>query len=220
MRKKRRAEIEQYLQAQHAAWETDKQILSLIEGGEGRISIGYATHSEEDYQELVPLVLDVMEELLKDCAVFTWLKTPPLREGIFRIFGLYPITLHHAVPNFAAQYAAEHPEVFFDGDAELLVETQGANRALMEQFYQSPDCATAYQHTVYGFYTPPMIPPGSKYEDAHFSVVHALPDYEIDYKNFHVELCVQINPRTAREAGVLETIKQVCAGRGKTLING
>lgn len=219
MFKKPRHECEEQIQSEQAAWEMDKNILSLNESDDCTISIGYATHSMEDYQELLPLILNVMEELLKVCTVFTWLKTPPLPDKILRLSWLYQKTLHEAIPNLAAQYAAEgHPETFFDGNDELLVRSQGANGLLMERFYQISNCATAFQHAVYGFYTPPVINQQGAYEDVHFCVVHPLADYVITYRDFHVELNIRINPATVSRTAVLERLQQICKENGKQLI--
>lgn len=219
MFKKREAEIKKQIQLERAAWETDKNILSMNESDDHEISIGYATHSIEDYRELVPLVLGVLDDLLKDCTVFTWLNTPPQQAKTPRLLWPYKTSLHNALPNLAAQYAAEdHPETFFDEKHEALVKTHGANRLLMERFYRIPNCATAFQHTVYGFYTPPIIDPESSYEEIHFNVVHPLADYVITYRNFHVELNIRINPATVSKTAVLRKIQQICENYGKKIV--
>ncbi|WP_312282024.1 hypothetical protein [Oscillibacter sp.] len=201
------------------AWETDQHLLSWNVAGEHRLSLGYATHSLEDYQGLVPVVLDVMDELLKDCAVFTWLKTPLLQVSSTKSFWFRRNAPKRVLPNLAAQYASEKKaETFFDGDCEIIVQTKGANRALMERFYQIPNCATAFDHSVYGFYTPPEIDPQGPYENAHFSVVHPLANYVISYRGFHVELNVSINPAAVSEADVMERIQRVCEKHSKKII--
>ena len=201
-----------------AAPEDDRDILSLKAGPENKILIGYESLSGDDYQKLAPFVLDVLETLLADCTVFIWLKTPPIPAHILRILWMRA-KLSDAIPNFAAQIAAEHhPEAFFDGTDELLVKTQGANRWLMERFYQVSNCATAFQHIIYGFYTAPTIDPKSPYEDIHFSVVHPLPDYEITYRDFGVELDIKINLATVSAEEVIKKVKSVCMAHNKTLL--
>ncbi|MBU5627792.1 hypothetical protein KQI82_12815 [Oscillibacter sp. MSJ-2] len=213
---KKREHEGQAKDSERVAWETDKNVLSQNKSEDGKISIGYATHSIEDYQELVPMVLDVMDELLKDCTVFTWMRTPTYKAPHNGWRWFHRKALRGAPKNFAKQYAREaSSEIFFDGDAEILVKTQGANRALMERFYQIPDCATAYQHTVYGFYKSPQIRPQSTYEEVHYSIVHPLADYMISYLNFHVELVVTVNLSSVSEADVLNSIQKICLKHGK-----
>jgi len=216
---KKKEFFEKDMEAEALAWETDQHLLSWNVAGEHRLSLGYATHSLEDYQGLVPVVLDVMDELLKDCTVFTWLKTPLLQISSTENFWFRRNAPKRALPNLAAQYASEKKaETFFDGDCEIIVQTKGANRALMERFYQIPSCATAFDHSVYGFYTPPKIDPESLYEDAHFSAVYPLADYVISYRDFHVELNVSINPAAVSEADAMERIQRVCEKHSKKII--
>ena len=123
------------------------------------------------------------------------------------------------MPNLAAQYAAEkHSKTFLNDEHEVLVKTHGANRLFMERFYRIPNCATAFQHTVYGFYTPPPIDPGSSYEEVHFNVAHSLADYVIMYRAFHVELNIRINPATVSKASVLKKLQRICGHYNKTIM--
>ncbi len=216
---KKKKSFEKVIEVEALDWETDQHLLSWNVAGEHRLSLGYATHSLEDYQGLVSVVLDVMDELLKDCAVFTWLKTPLLQVSNTKKFWFQNNSPKVVLSNLAAQYASEQKaETFFDGDCEIIVQTKGANRALMERFYQIPNCATAFDHSVYGFYTPPEIDPDRLYEDAHFSVVHSLADYVISYRDFHVELNVSINPAAVSKFDVMERIQRVCETHSKKII--
>ncbi|MDD3346680.1 hypothetical protein [Oscillibacter sp.] len=219
MFEKRKSKIDQYITAEQAVWECDKNILSRNSSDNCTISIGYATHSVEDYQELVPFVLDVAESLLKDCTVFTWLKTPSIQTATSHSLWPCKKSARNNLPNLAAQYASEnHPESFFDRDCEILTKTQGLNRTLMQRFFQIPHCATAFQHKLYGFYIPPAIDRKRSYKDILFSVVHPLPDFAISYENFHVELNIRFNPESVLESVVLEQIHRICKSHGKELI--
>jgi len=215
---KQKSKINQYVEAEQATWEHNKNILSLNPCDDRTISVGYATHSVEDYEELVPFVLDVAESILRDCTVFTWLKTPPVQTADSHSLWTHIKTGKNDLPNLAAQYASEnHPESFFDGNCEILAKTRGLNRTLMQRFFLIPNCATAFQHKIYGFYTSPIINDSRPYEDILLSVLHPLPDYTISYENFHVELNIQMNPASVSESAVLHQIQRICKIHGKEL---
>lgn len=219
MFRKRKFKTNQYIETEQAAWEYDKKILSQNCCDDHTISVGYATHSVEDYEELVPLVLDVAESILRDCTVFTWLKTPPVQTAVSHSLWPRIKSTKNDFPNLAAQYASEnHPESFFDGNCEILSKTRGLNRTLMQRFFLIPNCATAFRHKIYGFYTSPTIDYSRPYEEILLSVLHPLPDYTISYENFHVELNIQMNPAAELESAVLEQIQQICKIHGKELI--
>ncbi|WP_312612319.1 hypothetical protein [Oscillibacter sp.] len=103
---KKKESFEKAMEVEALVWETDQHLLSWNVAGEHRLSLGYATHSLEDYQGLVPVVLDVMDELLKDCTVFTWLKTPLLQVSSTKKFWFRRNAPKRALPNLAAQYAS------------------------------------------------------------------------------------------------------------------
>lgn len=118
---KQKSKINQYVEAEQATWEHNKNILSLNPCDDRTISVGYATHSVEDYEELVPFVLDVAESILRDCTVFTWLKTPPVQTADSHSLWTHIKTGKNDLPNLAAQYASEnHPEFFLTGTAKSL----------------------------------------------------------------------------------------------------
>jgi len=87
----------------------------------------------------------------------------------------------------------------------------------MQRFFQIPNCAAAFQHKIYGFYTSPIIDYSRPYEDILLSVLHSLSDYTISYENFHVELNIQMNPASVSEFAVLDQIQQICRIHGKEL---
>jgi len=121
MFRKRKLKINQYIGIEQDAWKYDKKILLQNCCDDHTISIGYATHSMEDYEELVPLVLDVAESILRDCTVFTWIKTSPVQTAVSHSLWPFSKSAKNDLPNLAAQYASEnHPEFFLTGTAKSL----------------------------------------------------------------------------------------------------
>lgn len=208
---------QQWRGQERLAWQTEKDRLVLL-GDNGNYSIGYETHSVEDYAELVPTFLDVMEALLQACTVFAWFKTQVPQMGAMakRQLPAQP------VENFAWAVSQLPPKagrtIFYNGDSSVLVQTHGVDREILEKFYHIEHCATRFQHAVYGFFKAPLFDPETDYAAAYCKIRHVA-DYRLVYQDCHVELSIESNPETVDEREMLAVIQQICAKHNKRIIN-
>lgn len=171
------------------------------------IYFGYFSDEQKQFEEFIPIVLDVMQVLYKDALVVTHLRSIQ-REDSQPFADFLSQTKN---PEFAHCVCSD----ISDGSSVLFRCTQGADVELLRKFYQSPVSSRA-ENFLYGFYnTPPIL---CNDEASMVSFLNAnTHDILCSYHRFHVGITIQVQTTPEKEDDIRQSILAIANAHGKNL---